>query len=77
MAGRGLLHTGGTLDKVESIPGFCIEQTPEQVLNILENVGCCIVGQTKDIAPADRVMYGIRDETGSADSSPLIAGYFL
>ncbi|XP_014665265.1 PREDICTED: thymidine phosphorylase-like [Priapulus caudatus] len=73
ISGRGLGHTGGTLDKLESIPGFCSSITADQIRNILANVGCCIVGQTKDIVPADRVLYAMRDVSSTVDSLPLIA----
>ncbi|KAK2892934.1 hypothetical protein QQF64_035158 [Cirrhinus molitorella] len=72
ISGRGLAHTGGTLDKLESIPGFKVNQSVEQVKQILEDVGCCIVGQTGSLVPADRVLYAIRDATSTVDSLPLI-----
>ncbi|XP_016390935.1 thymidine phosphorylase-like [Sinocyclocheilus rhinocerous] len=72
ISGRGLAHTGGTLDKLESIPGFKVNQSVEQVKQILEDVGCCIVGQTERLVPADRVLYAIRDATSTVDSLPLI-----
>ena len=74
ISGRGLGHTGGTLDKLEAIPGFNVSQSKESILEILDQVGCCIVGQTQDIVPADRVMYAIRDVTATVDSIPLITG---
>ncbi|NXJ99411.1 TYPH phosphorylase, partial [Corythaixoides concolor] len=74
ISGRGLGHTGGTLDKLEAIPGFCISQSPEQMRSILERVGCCIVGQSEELVPADRVLYGLRDVTATVDSLPLITG---
>lgn len=72
ISGRGLAHTGGTLDKLESIPGFKVNQSVEQVKQILEDVGCCIVGQTESLVSADRVLYAIRDATSTVDSIPLI-----
>ena len=57
MSGRGLGHTGGTLDKLESIPGFRVALSPEEFVAVLGEVGCAIVGQTADIAPADKVLY--------------------
>ncbi|XP_019615793.1 PREDICTED: thymidine phosphorylase-like [Branchiostoma belcheri] len=72
ISGRGLGHTGGTLDKLESIPNFTVDCTTGEMGDILEKVGCCIVGQTADIVPADRIMYGIRDVTGTVASLPLI-----
>ncbi|NWS61577.1 TYPH phosphorylase, partial [Chunga burmeisteri] len=77
ISGRGLGHTGGTLDKLEAIPGFCISQRPEQMQSILERVGCCIVGQSEELVPADRVLYGLRDVTATVDSLPLITASIL
>ncbi|XP_068995522.1 thymidine phosphorylase [Embiotoca jacksoni] len=77
ISGRGLAHTGGTLDKLESIPGFKIHQSTEQILKILDSVGCCIVGQTEKLVPADRVLYAVRDATSTVDSLPLIAGSII
>uniref|UniRef100_A0A493TUZ3 Thymidine phosphorylase n=1 Tax=Anas platyrhynchos platyrhynchos TaxID=8840 RepID=A0A493TUZ3_ANAPP len=74
ISGRGLGHTGGTLDKLEAIPGFCVSQSPEQMQSILEQVGCCIVGQSEELVPADRVLYSLRDVTATVDSLPLITG---
>ncbi|XP_068256676.1 LOW QUALITY PROTEIN: thymidine phosphorylase [Nyctibius grandis] len=77
ISGRGLGHTGGTLDKLEAIPGFRACQSPEQMRSILERVGCCIVGQSEELAPADRVLYGLRDVTATVDSLPLITASIL
>lgn len=77
ISGRGLAHTGGTLDKLESIPGFNIHQSAEQILKILNSVGCCIVGQTEMLVPADRVLYALRDATSTVDSLPLITGSII
>ncbi|CAN0425551.1 thymidine phosphorylase isoform X1 [Lampetra fluviatilis] len=77
ISGRGLAHTGGTLDKLESIPGFCVQQSQQQILHILETVGCCIVGQTESLVPADRILYGIRDVTSTVDSIPLVTGSII
>ena len=74
ISGRGLGHTGGTLDKLESIPGFTVLQNSQWMLETLGTVGCCIVGQTEDLVPADRIMYATRDVTGTVASVPLIAG---
>ena len=74
ISGRGLGHTGGTLDKLESIPGFQVSQSQETMLSIMEDVGCCIVGQTENLVPADRILYATRDITGTVGSVPLIAG---
>nr|XP_046235559.1 thymidine phosphorylase [Scatophagus argus] len=77
ISGRGLAHTGGTLDKLESIPGFNIHQSAAQILDILASVGCCIVGQTEALVPADRVLYALRDATSTVDSLPLITGSII
>ncbi|XP_030005653.1 thymidine phosphorylase [Sphaeramia orbicularis] len=77
ISGRGLAHTGGTLDKLESIPGFNIHQPIGQVQEILASVGCCIVGQTEMLVPADRVLYALRDATSTVDSLPLITGSII
>ncbi|XP_034433648.1 thymidine phosphorylase isoform X3 [Hippoglossus hippoglossus] len=77
ISGRGLAHTGGTLDKLESIPGFNIHQSAEQIQRILGSVGCCIVGQTERLVPADRVLYALRDATSTVDSLPLITGSII
>ncbi|XP_071770428.1 thymidine phosphorylase [Centroberyx gerrardi] len=77
ISGRGLVHTGGTLDKLESIPGFNIHQPPAQVRGILASVGCCIMGQTETLVPADRVLYALRDATSTVDSLPLITGSII
>ncbi|KAM9311788.1 thymidine phosphorylase [Gastrophryne carolinensis] len=72
ISGRGLGHTGGTLDKLESVTGFCSKQSPEQMLEILQSVGCCIVGQSENLVPADKILYEMRDVTATVDSLPLI-----
>lgn len=77
ISGRGLAHTGGTLDKLESIPGFNIHQSAAQILEILGSVGCCIVGQTEMLVPADRVLYALRDATSTVNSLPLITGSII
>nr|XP_038935242.1 thymidine phosphorylase isoform X8 [Rattus norvegicus] len=79
ISGRSLGHTGGTLDKLESIPGFSVTQSPEQVqmLQILEEVGCCIVGQSEKLVPADGILYAARDVTATVDSVPLITASIL
>nr|KAF6498438.1 thymidine phosphorylase [Rousettus aegyptiacus] len=77
ISGRGLGHTGGTLDKLESIPGFTVIQSPEQMQGLLEQVGCCIVGQSKKLAPADGILYEARDVTATVDSLPLITASIL
>ncbi|XP_008294673.1 thymidine phosphorylase [Stegastes partitus] len=77
ISGRGLAHTGGTLDKLESIPGFNIHQSAAQIRDILGSVGFCIVGQTETLVPADRVLYALRDVTSTVDSLPLITGSII
>ncbi|XP_036374316.1 thymidine phosphorylase [Megalops cyprinoides] len=77
ISGRGLAHTGGTLDKLESIPGFNVHQSGQQMEQILKDVGCCIVGQTENLVPADKVLYAIRDITATIDSLPLITGSIM
>jgi pyrimidine-nucleoside phosphorylase len=73
MSGRGLGHTGGTLDKLESIPGFRIALSLDEYKNILAEVGCCLISQTENIAPADKKLYALRDVTATIESLPLIA----
>jgi thymidine phosphorylase len=68
---------GGTLDKLESIPGFRVNLTPDEMREVLENVGCCIVGQNESLAPADGVLYAARDVTGTVASVPLIASSII
>lgn len=77
MAGRGLGHTGGTLDKLESISGFNVQLSPARFEELLERVGTAIIGQTADICPADRKLYSLRDVTGTVDSLPLICGSIM
>jgi len=75
VSGRGLGHTGGTLDKLESIPGFSVMMGTDEVRAAVTGAaGCCIVGQTSSLAPADAVMYVARDVTATHDSVPLITG---
>jgi thymidine phosphorylase len=77
ISGRGLGHTGGTLDKLETIPGY--NATPDAALmgKVVREVGCVIGGQTDDLAPADRKLYGVRDATGSVEAIPLIVSSIL
>ncbi|MFL2493491.1 MAG: thymidine phosphorylase [Candidatus Thalassarchaeum sp.] len=72
ISGRGLGHTGGTLDKLESIPGFSVELDSEQIRSQVLDIGLAMVGQTERLVPADRRMYALRDVTGTIDSIPLI-----
>ena len=77
ISGRGLGHTGGTLDKLESIPGYCTRPDPERLRAVVAEVGCAIIGQTADLAPADKRLYGIRDVTGTVESVDLITASIL
>ncbi len=77
MSGRGLAHTGGTLDKLESIPGFDVNLPVERFVAQVREVGMAIVGQTDDLVPADKQLYGLRDVTATVDILPLIASSIM
>jgi len=77
MSGRGLGHTGGTLDKLDSIPGFRSSLTLAEAKTQIAAIGCALIGQTKEIAPADRKMYALRDATATVESIPLIAASIM
>src|SRR5207237_370985 len=73
LSGRGLGHTGGTLDKLESIPGFRVALSPDELERQVEQVGCAVAAQSKDLVPADGALYALRDATATVASVPLIA----
>jgi len=77
MSGRGLGYTGGTIDKLESIPGFRIDLDDEELIKQVQEIGIVITGQTKDLAPMDKVIYALRDVTGTVSSIPLIASSIM
>src|SRR5215469_3881544 len=77
ISGRGLGHTGGTLDKLEAIPGFNVNLSAAQMRQILEQCGACLIGQTASIVPADKKMYALRDVTGTVESPALICASIM
>jgi thymidine phosphorylase len=77
LSGRGLGHTGGTLDKLESIPGYRTDLSPEEMIDVLASVGCVVCGAGPGLAPADRKLYALRDVTATVESIPLIASSIM
>jgi thymidine phosphorylase len=77
ISGRGLGHTGGTLDKLDTVPGYDTRPDVQRLQRVVGDVGCAIVGQTAEVAPADRRLYAIRDATGTVESLPLIVASIL
>lgn len=77
ISGRGLGHTGGTVDKLESIPGFKTDLSEREFISVVNRTGVAIIGQSRNIAPADKILYGIRDVTATIDSLPLIVSSIM
>jgi pyrimidine-nucleoside phosphorylase len=77
VSGRGLGHTGGTLDKLESIPGFRVDLPVEKFVKLVDELGVCLIGQTAQIAPADKRLYALRDVTATVESLPMIASSIM
>src|SRR5712675_171843 len=77
ISGRGLGHTGGTLDKLEAIPGFNVNLSGAAFINVLKTCGCCIIGQSAEIVPADKKIYALRDVTGTVESPALICASIM
>ena len=77
MSGRGLGHTGGTVDKLESIPGLNTSMSIEEFISQVNDIGIAIIGQTANIAPADKILYSLRDVTGTVESLPLISSSIM
>jgi pyrimidine-nucleoside phosphorylase len=77
ISGRGLGHTGGTLDKLESIPNFNVNLSEKKFIQMLQTLGCSLIGQTKEIAPLDKLLYALRDVTATVESIPLISSSIM
>ncbi len=77
MSGRGLGHTGGTIDKLESIPGFHVELSKEQFVSLVNENHLAIIGQSQELVPADKKLYSLRDVTATVNSTPLIASSIM
>ena len=77
MSGRGLGFSGGTIDKLESIPGFRVDVTEEEALRFAKESGIVLMSQTDNLTPADKKLYALRDVTGTVDSIPLIAASIM
>ena len=77
ISGRGLGHTGGTLDKFDSIPGYNTQPDLDTFKRVVKEVGCAIIGQTAKVAPADKKLYSVRDIVGTVESLPLITSSIL
>ena len=77
MSGRGLGHTGGTVDKLESIPGFKVELPPEKFFKQVDEIGLAVIGQSGNMTPADKKLYALRDVTACIESTPLIASSII
>jgi pyrimidine-nucleoside phosphorylase len=77
MSGRGLGHTGGTIDKLESVPGFHVEITNEEFTRLVNENKIAVIGQSANLTPADKKLYGLRDVTATVDSIPLIASSIM
>ncbi|MFQ3608542.1 MAG: thymidine phosphorylase, partial [Chloroherpetonaceae bacterium] len=77
ISGRGLGHTGGTLDKLESIPHFNVHLSEKKFISLLQRHHCALIGQTKEIAPLDKLLYALRDVTATVESIPLIASSIM